>query len=306
MSGVGTLDACEVAGGCGVEGKMPRGATRCRISFWKSFFDKIALRLSYYHTPSDRLYLKHVSVGGIELVVPANEDVGRLIAYFGSYERDESEYLVPSIRPDDTCFDVGANIGYYTTLMARAATLGSVHAFEPDPICGALLQLNVRLNRFENVTLNPIVLGATPGRVRLVRATDSGFNSLRDTGRRPVAGTISVAMDTMDAYLAATGTRRVDVLKVDVEGAEGLVIEGAKRLLDDASRRPRLILLELFEPNQKPFGSKVEEIVVRLRRCGYEPFVVSEGQPMRYARGCEKRFSNVFFRVNSGNRSIVN
>ncbi|HXW16657.1 MAG TPA: FkbM family methyltransferase [Candidatus Acidoferrales bacterium] len=269
------------------------------VHLWKKLVGKVSLRLSYFHTPSERLFLKHVSIRGVELVVPANEDVGRLIAYLGNYEPDETDFLIPSIRPDDVCFDVGANIGCYTTLMARAASSGGVHAFEPDPFCGALLQLNLRLNRLENVTLNPVVIGASRGRVQFVRATDSGFNSLRNTGRRAVASTFPVAMDTLDAYLDATGAPRVDVLKIDVEGAESLVLEGARRLLSDPLRRPRLILLGLFEPNQRPFGSNVTDIVNRLGRSGYTPFVVSEGKPMPYDGGCASRFSNVFFYVGS-------
>ncbi len=268
-------------------------------SLWKKLRGKVSLRLSYFHTPSKRLFLKHVSIRGVELVVPANEDVGRLIAYLGNYEPDETDFLIPSIRPDDICFDVGANIGYYTMLMARAASSGAVHAFEPDPFCAALLQLNLRVNRLENVTLNPVVLGASRGRVQFVRATDSGFNSLRDTGRRAVASTFPVTMDTLDACLDATGAQRVDVLKIDVEGAEGLVLEGARQVLSDPSRRPRLILLELFDPNQRPFGSNVTDIVNRLGRSGYTPFVVSEGKPTPYSGGCASRFSNVFFYAGS-------
>ncbi len=297
MSGIETMGAGAAVSKIKLQSAPNHFRRSPKASCWKSLLGKLSLRLSYYHTPSDRLFLKHVSSRGLELVVPSNEDAGRLIAFLGSYEREETDYLVPLIRPDDVCFDVGANAGYYTTLMAQSARLGSVHAFEPDPVCGALLQLNVRINRLENVVLNPVVLGATPGRVQFVRATDSGFNSLRDTGRRPVSGTFQVTMNTMDAYAESSGIRRVDVLKIDVEGAEGLVIEGARRLLEDASTQPRLILLELFEPNQRPFGSKIEDIVTRLGRCGYEPFVISRGKPAAYTRACMNRFSNVFFRT---------
>jgi FkbM family methyltransferase len=297
VSGIETIGADVAASKIKLQSVPSHPPRPLEAGFWKSLLGKLSLRLSYYHTPSNRLFLKHVFSRGLELVVPSNEDAGRLIAFLGSYEREETDYLVPSIRPNDVCFDVGANAGYYTTLMARAARLGSVHAFEPDPVCGALLQLNVRINRLENVALNPIVLGATPGRVQFVRASDSGFNSLRDTGRRPVSSTFPVTMNTMDAYADAAGIRRVDVLKIDVEGAEGLVIEGARRLLENPSRQPRLILLELFEPNQRPFGSKIEDIVTRLGRCGYEPFVISEGKPAAYTRACIERYANVFFRA---------
>jgi FkbM family methyltransferase len=270
---------------------------RAAMNPLRSMIGKISLRLSYYHRPRNRLFLRQVNIGGLKLVVPSNEDVGRAIAYLGCYEPEETGYLLRTLRPDDVCFDVGANIGYYTTLMARAVDRGQVHAFEPDPVCSSLLELNVRINELSNASLNRTAIGAQPGRVQLVRSSDSGFNSLRDTGRRPVSGTVDVPMSTIDSYLEMGGTGRVDILKVDVEGAEGLVLEGARRLLADPERRPRLILLELFEPNQRPFEVGVWEIVDLLGGCGYEPFVVLEGRTIRYTRMHQDRCVNVFFRT---------
>jgi FkbM family methyltransferase len=258
---------------------------------------KISLRLSYYHRPRNRFFLRQVNIGGLKLVVPSNEDVGRSIAYLGSYEPEETDYLLRTFRPDDVCFDVGANIGYYTTLMARAVASGHVHAFEPDPVCSSLLELNVRINELSNASLNRTAVGAQPGRAQLVRSTDSGFNSLRDTGRRPVSSMVDVPMSTIDSYIETSGTGRVDIFKVDVEGAEGLVLEGARRLLADPGKRPRLILLELFEPNQKPFNVGVWEIVDLLGQRGYEPFVVLEGKAIPYTRMHKDRCVNVFFRT---------
>jgi FkbM family methyltransferase len=263
----------------------------------RSMIGKVSLRLSYFHRPPGRFFLRQVSIGGINLVVPSNEDVGRAIVYLGKYEPEETGYLLRTLRPDDVCFDVGANIGYYTTLMARAVASGAVHAFEPDPLCSSLLELNLHINGLGNASLNRTAMGAQPGRALLVRSTDSGFNSLRDTGRKPVAREVDVPMSTIDSYMETSGARRVDVLKVDVEGAEGLVLEGARGLLADPGKKPRLILLELFEPNQKPFNVGVWEIVDSLGRNGYEPFVVLEGKAVTYTRKLQDRCVNVFFRT---------
>jgi len=263
----------------------------------RSMLGRISLRLSYYHRPRNRFFLRQVAIGGLKLVVPSNEDVGRTIAYMGSYEPEETDYVLRTLRADDVCFDVGANIGYYTTLMARAVARGHVHAFEPDPVCSSILELNVRINELSNTSLNRTAMGAQPGRAQLVRSTDSGFNSLRDTGRRPVSNTVDVPMSTIDSYIKTSGSGCVDVLKVDVEGAEGLVLEGARRLLADPERRPRLILLELFEPNQRPFNMGVWEIVHILGRNSYEPFVVLQGKTFPYTRTLQDRCVNVFFRT---------
>jgi FkbM family methyltransferase len=253
---------------------------------------KLRLRASYYHCPPNRLSLKQISVGSVDLVVPRNEDVGRLIYYFGNYESDDIEYLMRVLRPDDICFDVGANLGYYTVLMAKAVPQGRVYAFEPDPFSHALLQLNVRINRLENVVINCLALGERPGTSSFFRCTDSAFNSLKDTARQAVSSVIEVHVTTLDEFVVANNVSRVDFVKVDVEGAEGLVLAGAKRLLQDSARRPRMLLLELFDGNHEAFGDSEAEIVESLRRSHYEPFVLSEQKPIAYTPG---EFVNVFF-----------
>jgi len=253
---------------------------------------KLRLRTSYYHCPPNRLSLKQISVGPVDLVVPRNEDVGRHIYYLGNHESEDIDYLVQALRPDDICFDVGANLGYYTVLMAKAVPQGRVYAFEPDPFSHALLQLNVRINRLENVVVNCLALGERPGTSSFFRCTDSAYNSFKDTARKAVSSVIEVPVTTLDEFVAANDVPRVDFVKVDVEGAEGLVLAGAKRLMQDSAQRPRLLLLELFEGNHRIFGDSAAEILESLRRTHYEPFVISAKKPMAYTPG---EFINVFF-----------
>lgn len=75
-------------------------------------------------------------------------------------------------------------------------------------------------------------------------------------------------------------------------GAEGLVLAGAKRLLQNSARLPRVLLLELVGGNHRTFGDSTAEILESLRRTHYEPFVLSAKKPMAYTPG---EFANVFF-----------
>jgi FkbM family methyltransferase len=263
----------------------------------RMLFRKVRLRASYYHCPPNRLSLKQVSlkqlsVGPVDLVVPRNEDVGRLIYYLRTYESECTDYLMRGLRPDDVCFDVGANLGYYTVLMAKAVPQGRVYAFEPDPLSNALLQLNVQINRLENVVVNCLALGESPGASSFFQCTDSAFNSFRDTGRKGVFRVIQVPVTTLDEFVVANDVPRVDFMKVDVEGAEGLVLAGAKNLLQNSAQRPRMLLVELADVNHKTFGDSAAEIVERLKRTHYEPFVLSGNSPTQYI---SEKFVNVFF-----------
>jgi hypothetical protein len=66
-------------------------------------------------------------------------------------------------------------------------------------------------------------------------------------------------------------------MKVDVEGAEDLVIRGASGLLGDSSRRPRIVLMELFDGNLSSFGSSVASVIERMASFGYQPHVLMAG-----------------------------
>ena len=152
-----------------------------------------------------------------------------------------SSDLASQVQPGDVCLDIGANTGYYTALLARHAMLGAVHAFEPVPLNWHLLNSNVMLNDFANVHVNHCALGKAPGTAEFSQAADAAFSSLIAVGRRPEAKRFTVTIDTLDAYLARHSIQHVHVIKLDVEGAEKLVIEGAQALFSDAARRPRKI-----------------------------------------------------------------
>ena len=246
----------------------------------KRLFRKLWLRASYCYCPPSRLSLEHVSLrlpslGKVDLVLPRNEDVGRLIYYLREYESEYADYILRVLRPGDICFDVGANLGYYTILMAKSVPQGKVYAFEPDPFSYALLQLNVQLNGLKNVIVNQSALGDRPGMSTFVQCTDSAFNSFRDTARRAVSGIIEVSVDTLDNFVYANNIPRIDFLKLDVEGAEGLVIAGAKKLFQDPILRPRLLLIELFEENHRTFGDSAAGIIEFLGRNQYAPLSTS-------------------------------
>ena len=246
--------------------------------------------------PPGRISLIQLKIGGRMLIVPRNEDVGRQLYLFRSYERRESIFIRDRVRPTDICFDVGANIGYHTTLMAQAVPAGEVHSFEPVPLNWHILSLNVLINRFQNVVYNNIALGDRQGRTTFSAASDGAYSSMVPTGRRTESARIEVELDTLDAYADAHGIERVDILKVDVEGAEGLVLRGAQQLLSAPARRPRLIMLELFDSNHAPYRTSIEEILRQMAEFGYSPQIVDPGgRPIDFQQCHWNVHPNVFF-----------
>lgn len=148
----------------------------------------------------------------------------------GVWEPLETALFRSEIGEGDVVVDVGANVGYYTLIAAhKVGKTGKVWAFEPDPDAFELLRRNVQLNGYDNVQLVPKALGAKPGTLKLFRhPTNRGDHRIYDPGdQREV---VNVEVTTLDQYFGAT-EQRVDLIKIDTQGAECAILAGAGQTL---------------------------------------------------------------------------
>ncbi|WP_226930722.1 MULTISPECIES: FkbM family methyltransferase [Parafrankia] len=167
------------------------------------------------------------------------------------------------LEPGDCCYDVGANIGIYTLWAAGlVAGHGEVHAFEPVDGTRAILAALVEQNQLQNVRISPSAVGASVGNIGMrIHRNASGLAHPVTDGSQP---DVSVPLTTLNAYAA---TRRPPVLvKIDVEGFELDVLQGASDLLSTA--RPAL-LLELLPAHLERRGMTAAAIVDNLASLGY-------------------------------------
>ncbi|MBV9340927.1 MAG: FkbM family methyltransferase [Acidobacteria bacterium] len=239
--------------------------------------------------------LRHRHADGLHMLVRADEIVGRSIYFFGEHERQECDFMLENVREADICIDIGANVGFYTLALAQKATKGYVHAFEPAPLSYHILSVNVLINGLTNVVSSRYAVGDVKGEADLFLASDGGFSSLVDTGRKPITGKTRTAMITLDAYCQDYELQRVDIIKADVEGAEPKVIRGARELLSDRRRRPRLIMLELNASMLHQFGSGVDEMISVMSSYGYCASICAEGRVVPFAHQYLSNFENFFF-----------
>jgi FkbM family methyltransferase len=159
------------------------------------------------------------------------------IWYYWGYERYEpgvARLLTTLARQRRVIVEAGANIGYYTLLMATAQPAGAtVHAFEPRPDVFARLSENIALNALTSVRLNDAAVSDTAGRATLY-LPDSGNREMASLDRSfaPAMRSIDVRTVRLDAYCASNGLA-VDLLKLDVEGSEVRALEGLGTVLRD-------------------------------------------------------------------------
>lgn len=178
----------------------------------------------------------------------------------GTYEPYVLRTLQQFLKEGDCCMDVGANLGYFTSIMAHlVGNTGEVIAFEPLPNNIRVLEENVALEGLNNVKIEPKAVGDSNATAPLLVQGDTDF-----TGTASIAEvynwggertTVPVQVVTLDRYVA--GLRKSpSLLKMDVEGAELHALRGAEALL--SSIRP-ILLIEIHG-----WGSARSDDVVRL------------------------------------------
>jgi FkbM family methyltransferase len=195
------------------------------------------------------------------------------------YEWETQQALRRWIRPGMTVLDIGAHIGYMTLLLADlVGPLGRVYAFEPASRIYSLLKRNVESNDLNHVTTVQMALAdrasVIPLYINPVNDGNNSLGSMKDnpdfSGVNPEDHQEKVPTDTLDHFLQARGIQHVDLIKIDVEGAEPLVFSGARDLLS----RPDapLIICEVGDINQPYFGQREEDLRKQLYALGYRSF----------------------------------
>jgi FkbM family methyltransferase len=165
---------------------------------------------------------------------------------FTAAGKHEPEAMKAFIESDfDMLIDVGANVGFYTCLAASRGK--SVIAIEPLPRNIRYLRQNLANNHFENVEIYPIAVGNAPGVMKLY-GRYQGASLIPHWGKQPTFDYHEVEVRTLDQIVGACADKFKVFVKIDVEGAEHLVLAGAERLL---SRSP-VVMMEVAErdPNQ--------------------------------------------------------
>ena len=132
------------------------------------------------------------------------------------------------------------------------------------------------------------------GEIEMVISSDSAFSSMADTQRRPQVATLAcrgVSLDTVCGEGLACPT----ILKVDVEGAELKVLEGAPKLFSTPRTQPRLVMMECFDQNLAVFGTSIEGVINRMASFGYAAYVLVKGRREQFAPKHHNVRYNVFF-----------
>jgi len=232
----------------------------------------------FAHTNDSTVVIKEIAPG-LRLFLDVSDHVIGLSILRGQYERDEIAFVRRALKPGDVAVDAGAHVGFFTMHMADAVgPSGRVYAFEPFDANADLLERSIAENDFgDRVVFRRAAVGAGAGAATLtfpVETLNTGGAYLLRAGTAPLAGNLTrevpaVAIDALDLR------RPVRLIKMDVEGAEPLVVRGAARVL----KEDRPMIVSELHPTQldRASGTTAGEFLGEMRALGYRAHRIERG-----------------------------
>ncbi|MEP7292212.1 MAG: FkbM family methyltransferase [Chloroflexota bacterium] len=243
-----------------------------------------------------RCYLEAKLDGNLTLFAnPDDLAVGKTVFLRGNWEPAETDFIKRYVKPGMMVFDIGANIGAHTLLIAKqVGENGHVHAFEPSA-ANEYLSRNVQVNQFNNTTVNAVALSDKPGTLRLTRALPGleAFSSVgRPTFTESFSGFYDAPAETLDDYVSQYQIPSIDLAKMDVEGAEIVILKGAQRILHAGIIKAWLF--EINAPILESIGESASELEHLFESANYQLFLLSDtGQPQPFRSSDVKKNRNV-------------
>ncbi len=183
-------------------------------------------------------------------------------------EKDQLEALLALLRNDDVLYDIGSSVGAWSIPAAAKTNSGRVISFEPDPENRQRLLANYELNGLTNFQIMPIAVGDKPGELELFTAGSYAASpSLKPVNK--ISTSIKVKIETVDDLIGRKEIPPPTVVKIDIEGAEMMALQGMSSLLR-SDKKPRALVLELHPLYLPAFDTNLTDIFKFLIEHNYQ------------------------------------
>jgi FkbM family methyltransferase len=270
-----------------------------RIDQYGPRFDELEIKVRPLIAFDDQTMAVRLAEGYV--LCPRDEPVYTLMlanATSGGLEPGVRAVLQRLLRPGMIAADVGANIGLLSLVMARAVgPSGKLHSFECEPKARGLLERNGYVNGLHWMQVHPIAASAKAEMLRFHVSAIFGHSSLYALGadEPPERSTFEVKAAPLDTVLGETA--KLDVAKIDVEGAELDVLSGMKGLLD--ANKDIALIAEFGPSHLERVGIAPEDWFAAFAAHGFDAYVISEptgvAKPARVAELVHIESSNIAF-----------
>jgi FkbM family methyltransferase len=228
------------------------------------------------HSQSEFLVQMPKEFGGFTFRCNLRDTISREVCFTGQYEPQETALVRSILGPGMSFVDVGANWGYFTLLAAQmVGHNGRVFSLEPDPRLFMALEYNVKLSQLSQVTALQIAAAHETTTLTLAGYSETGNNfGVSRIVDKPNGQTqvFQVKADSLDHLLEQHEFKSVDLVKMDIEGAEGLALLGLAKSLYE--KRVKRLLLELHPRLLAEHGSTAAAVIALLHEAGYEAWTI--------------------------------
>jgi len=234
-------------------------------------------RLHAVLKPADRYAVVRLDKGFRMKLDLADPEQLKVYFYGHYHERYEADLVQRLLEEDDVFWDVGANVGYFTLVAATALkNRGQIVAFEPGKNAYARLTENLALNAYRNIKTFPVAVTDREGEAVLHLLGDIADSSanLYQAGQAQAGQEVCRTVG-LDHLRREEGLRPPDLIKLDAEGAELTVLQGAQGII---SHTPPLLLMEMEEKNLLAAGASKAAVAQFLTGCGYRGAHLSKGR----------------------------
>lgn len=214
---------------------------------------------------------------GFDLWIHPNDQIlSRSIVYDKIWELETTKLIKKIIHEGDVGIDLGANIGYFTILMANlVGTSGKIFSFEPAPQNFEILQKNIKQNHLENVISEQSAIGDIDGKIKLYLSnTNAGWHKVFPTqfvDYEVSDKNIDVKICSLDKEFI---DKKIDFIKMDVEGYEWNAIQGGKKILEENYNIK--LIFEFFPMALRANNVKPDAVLTYLLDIGFHIYVIDE------------------------------
>jgi FkbM family methyltransferase len=214
--------------------------------------------------------------GGYSFECDLRDSISREVCFTGRYDPQETALLQAFLSEGMTFVDVGSNWGYFTLLAARfVGKSGRVISIEPHPRLFKVLQENVQRNRLQQVTALQLAAGSERGTCKLLSYEEALGNYgtshlVRES--KDAAHIFNVPMRPLDALFDELELKAIDLLKMDIEGAEGFALQGLVKSLSNF--RIYRLILELHPAQLAEHGQAARDVIQLLSNLGYRAWTI--------------------------------
>ncbi len=206
-----------------------------------------------------------IRVHGFYFWIETIHALNRSLFFRGIYEPEMTALFRKIVKPGMTAMDIGSNFGWYTILMAHlVGPRGRVYAFDMDSKLIRILQRSLQLNGLNNVVCTRAALGNIHTDVPYYDDAGAGTANLSQELVQSSSMQL-VPMILLDDFVREHAISSVDFVKCDIDGAEGLFIDGAEQVLRTVPR----MSIEIYDEAQRVFGSSGTALMRRLVGLGF-------------------------------------